>query len=300
MKKGPMRKITRILLSRFVTKRKKDAHKRDFGKILVIGGSKGMTGAAVLAARAALKAGAGLVTVACPSSERKVVAVSLPEAMTFDGGGRAGFFSKSCAGRVLSFAEEGGFDLSLIGPGLSLENEVPDFVVRILKEIRLPLVIDADALNAAALKGIEKIFPLKVPAILTPHPGELKRLVKERAASRLKSAKALKEKTRAVVVAKGLKTLVLCGDEVFENTSGGPSLAKGGSGDVLAGLISGLWGQFKDRGFDAKTAFMSALTGVYLHGLCGDLAAKKLTERCVLAGELLDFLPLAYRKIAKI
>ena len=112
-----MRKITRILLSKFVAKRKKDAHKRDFGKILVIGGSRGMTGAAVLAARAALKAGAGLVTVVCPSSERKVVAVPLPEAMTFDGGGRAGFFSKSCAGRVLSFAEEGGFDwLSIIAP----------------------------------------------------------------------------------------------------------------------------------------------------------------------------------------
>ncbi|MEW6041389.1 MAG: NAD(P)H-hydrate dehydratase, partial [Elusimicrobiota bacterium] len=100
------------------------------------------------------------------------------------------------------------------------------------------------------------------------------------------------------VVLKGHKTVVTDSKEIFTNPSGGPSLAKGGSGDILAGLIAGLWAQNGiSKGFSLKTAFESACLGVYLHGLCGDLAAKKFTERCVLAGELLDFLPEAYRKI---
>lgn len=273
--------------------RRKDAHKGDFGRVLVAAGSRGMTGAAVLAARAALKAGAGLVTVACPESERKIIACALPEVMTFGADCAGGAFTAAAAAQVAAFARKKKIDVLLVGPGLGEKPGARAFARRLLASLDVPAVIDADALNALA----EGPRPLKIKtalSIITPHPGEAARLLGRKVTDRPAAAAALAALTGGTAVLKGPGTLI-CGDgKLYENITGGPALAKGGSGDVLAGLIAGFYAQNGlARGFTPGMAAGSAALAVFLHGLCGDLAAKKLTARCVLAGELLDFLPAA-------
>jgi len=261
-----------------------------------VAGSRGMTGAAVLAAKAALKAGAGLVTVACPASERRLVALALPEAMTFGAASRNGNFALRAAGQVAKLARAKKADLVLIGPGLSAAGATPAFVLKLLKLLRLPAVIDADALNAVAATGV---FPKAfAPGIITPHPGEARRLLGRAVGDRRAAVVALAVLSGGAAVLKGAGTLISDGTSVLENTTGGPALAKGGSGDVLAGLCAGLFAQAGIRGgFSLKTAFESAALAVYLHGAAGDLAAKKFTERGVLASEIIDALPAALRRL---
>lgn len=293
-----IQKITGKFLRPLITKRKKKSHKGDYGKILIVAGSKGMTGAAVLAARAALKAGAGLVTVACPDCEQPVIAAGVPEAMTLPLPSRNGGFALKAAGKLAVFQEEKNYDLILIGPGLSVKDEVPGFVIAVLKKLRLPAVVDADALNALALAGNPGFLKTGAPRIFTPHAGEARRLLNGKKTERNIIIQRLAGLTGGVCVLKGPGTLVSDGRLCLANTTGGPALAKGGSGDILAGLIAGLWAQAgRAKGFSMSTALESAALGVYLHGLCGDLAAEKLTGRCVLAGELLKFLPGAFRTI---
>ena len=303
--------LTAKYLRPLVPAREKDSHKGDHGKALIIAGSRGMTGAAVLAARAALKAGAGLVTVAVPDSEQPVVARSVPEAMTLPLPSKDGAAALKAVREILAFQAEKKYDVCLIGPGLSLKGEAPGFIAALLKKINMPAVVDADALNALAGQyaaccplsrglGFLKGGPSR---IFTPHAGEAARFLRHLPRIRLRRMReAALEKLQALLggicLLKGPGTLVTDGRRLLRNTTGGPALAKGGSGDVLAGLITGLWAQAgRRRGFTPATAFESAALGVYLHGLCGDLAAEKLTSRCVLAGELVDFLPAAFRKL---
>ena len=290
------RKISAAGLRPLLKARSRDSHKGDYGHVLVVAGSRGMTGAAVLAARAALKAGAGLVTVACPDTERRLVALALPEAMTFGAASKNGGFALKAAGQVAALAKAKKADLVLIGPGLSMAGQVPAFVVKFLKALRLPAVIDADALNAVAAAGR---FPeAAAPRIITPHPGEARRLLGAAVSDRPAAAAALAALCGGVAVLKGVGTLISDGASALRNTTGGPALAKGGSGDVLAGLCTGLYVQAGlARGFTLKTAFETAALAVYLHGLAGDLAAKKFTERGVLASELIDALPAALRRL---
>ena len=290
------RKITAGFLKPLLAPRPRVSHKGDYGHVLVVAGSRGMTGAAVLAARAVLKAGAGLVTVACPAPERRLVAPALPEAMTFGAASKNGCFALKAAGQVAKFAAARRVDLVLIGPGLSSSGQAPSFVLRLLKELRLPAVIDADALNAVAAAGaFPKAF---APGIITPHPGEARRLLGAAVADRPAAAAALAAMSGGAAVLKGAGTLISDGVSALENTTGGPALAKGGSGDVLAGLCAGFLVQAGlSRGFSLKTAFESAALAVYLHGLAGDLAARKFTERGVLASEIIEFLPAALRRL---
>jgi len=290
------RKITAGALKPLLGARPRNSHKGDYGHVLVVAGSRGMTGAAVLAARAALKAGAGLVTVACPAPERRLVALALPEAMTFGAASKNGSFALKAAGQVAAFALAKKVDLVLIGPGLSMAGETPAFALKLLAMLRLPAVVDADALNAAAAAGR---FPeAAVPGIITPHPGEARRLLGAAVSDRPAAAAALAVMAGGVAVLKGAGTLVSDGVSVLENPTGGPELAKGGSGDVLAGLCAGFFAQAGlSRGFSLKTAFESAVLAVYLHGLAGALAARKFTERGVLASELIDALPAALRRL---
>lgn len=273
--------------------RRKDSHKGDYGRLLVVAGSRGMTGAAVLAARAALKAGAGLVTVACPETERRLVAAALPEAMTFGAPSKNGAFSLKAASAIAAFSRGKNFDLLLIGPGLSTAGEVPAFVIKLLKLLDLPAVLDADALNAAALRGFPRSAACR---IITPHPGEAARLLGGTIKDRPAAAAALAKLCGGAAVLKGAGTVISDGVSALLNTTGGPELAKGGSGDVLAGLCAGLWAQAGLRSsFTLKTAFESAALAVFLHGRCGELAAKRSTERGVLASELIEELPVALR-----
>lgn len=280
--------------------RRKDSHKGDYGRVLVVAGSRGMAGAAVLAARAALKAGAGLVTVACPESERKTIACALPEAMTFGGTSAAGAFTAGAAAQVAAFAGRNKIDVLLIGPGLGSSPAARAFALKLLRTLALPAVADADALNALARAGFGSFKLAAGPLILTPHPGEAARLLGGKIRNREAAAAALSALCGGVAVLKGAGTLVCLGKRVLRNPTGGPALAKGGAGDVLAGLAAGFFAQAGLKaGFTAEAAFRSAALAVYLHGLAGDLAAEKFTERGVLAGELLDFLPAAIRRIGK-
>ncbi len=289
-------KITARMLRPLLPARGPASHKGDYGRVLVVAGSRGMAGAAVLAARAALKAGAGLVTVSCPESERKIIACAVPEAMVYGASCSGGAFSASASPGVARLAADKKIDVLLIGPGLGSSPGAAAFALKLLKTLRLPAVIDADALNAIAASG--KILRPAYPAIFTPHPGEAARLLRLKITDRAAAALKLSSLTGGIAVLKGAGTLVCSGNKLLLNATGGPALAKGGSGDVLAGLCAGFFAQAGTRlGFTADTAFSSAALAVYLHGLCGDLAAKKFTERCVLAGELADFLPAAIRRV---
>jgi NAD(P)H-hydrate epimerase len=290
--------ITAAYLWPFLPPRCGNTHKGDYGRALIIAGSRGMTGAAVLAARAALKAGAGLVTVACPDSEQPVIACAVPEAMTLPLPSEDGAASLKAADRILAFQKDKKYDVCLIGPGLSLKGETPDFIRVVLKNIGIPVVVDADALNALSRGSAFEAIKARQAGIFTPHAGEALRFFKTPAPEGRELLRKLHALLGGVCLLKGPGTLITDGRKLLRNTTGGPALAKGGSGDVLAGLITGLWAQAgRANGFTAATALQSAALGVYLHGLCGDLAAGMLTQRCVLAGELVKFLPAAFRKV---
>ncbi|MCX5784778.1 MAG: NAD(P)H-hydrate dehydratase [Elusimicrobia bacterium] len=291
-------KLTPSFIKKLLPPREKNTHKGDYGRLLIIAGSKGMTGAAVIAARAALRAGAGLVTLACPDSEQPVMAACAPDVITFPASSSGGVFSLKAAAEILDWQKEKKYDLILIGPGLSIKGQIPDFVINLVHKSGLPAVIDADALNALALTGALELLRKGLPKIITPHEGEAAKLLGGAVEKRSAAALKLAELSGSVVVLKGPKTLVAYDGRLIENNTGGPALAKGGSGDALAGLISGFFAQAGvKKGFTSKTAFESAAAGVYLHGRCGDLAAREFTERCVLASELADFLPEVLRSL---
>ncbi len=292
-----MKNITRAFTGPLLPARRKNSHKGDYGRVLVVAGSRGLAGAAILAARAALKAGAGLLTVACPESERKIIACAVPEAMTFCAACSGGTFSAKAAAEVRAFALAKKIDVILAGPGLGSAPGARAFAARLLSGLRIPSVIDADALNAIASAGFRSFKFPEAPFILTPHPGEASRLLGKKVADRPAAARELADVSGGTTVLKGEGTLVCGGARLMRNTTGGPVLAKGGSGDVLAGLCAGFFAQAGTlRGFSEAEAFGSAALAVYLHGLCGDLAANKFTDRCVLAGELLDQLPEAIKR----
>jgi len=289
-------RITPSFIRNLLPARRKNTGKGDYGRLLIVAGSKGMTGAAAIAAKAALRAGAGLVTLACPDSEQPVLAAALSDIMTLPVSSRAGAFSLKAADEILDWQKRRKYDLLLIGPGLSLKGQVPAFVLKMVRKCALPAVIDADALNALARAGALELLKKGPPKIITPHEGEAARLLGGAVKERPMAACKLAELSGSVAVLKGSKTLIAFGTRLMENPTGGPALAKGGSGDALAGLIAGFFAQAGvKQGFTSKTAFESAALGVYLHGLCGDLAALKLTESCVLASELSDFLPAAIK-----
>jgi NAD(P)H-hydrate epimerase len=245
--------------------RKRDSHKGDFGHVLVVGGAPGKAGAAAMAGLAALRSGAGWVTVACSDVSRLP-----PELMTEPLGG-------------LSLERK---TVVAVGPGLGINGELVSWL---LAEAPVPLVIDADGLNSIAGSDFRG---RGIGTVLTPHPGEMARLLGRPVADRLADARGFAKERNVCLVLKGHRTLVAAPDgNAWINTSGCPALAKAGSGDILTGLIAGLIAQSPA---DVATAVRAA---VWLHGRCGELAAGELTERCVIATDLLRYLPKAIREI---
>ncbi len=251
-------------------RRGRDAHKGSFGHVLLIGGAPGYTGAIAMAARAALRSGAGLVSVRVPEPIYEIVATAAgPEAMVKP-------FNE------FSEIDLTGFDAVLAGPGLTRTPETKAFVERLLVECTVPLVLDADALSVSP----ETIAAAKSPVVLTPHPGEFATLfgttVKQIQADRWTAAREAAKRTGKVIVLKGARTVVAApGKKLAINGTGNPGMAKGGSGDVLAGLLTGLLGQGIEPLQAAKTA-------VWLHGKAGDIAAAKKTEAAMIATDLID------------
>lgn len=271
--------------------RDSDGHKGTYGRVLVVGGSRGMSGSICLTATAALRGGAGLVTAAVPESIQAVVAGYEPSYMTV--GLPAGQDGAVDAVRDVKELVEGR-DAVAVGPGLGQTRQVADLVLSLLNHADCPVVMDADALNVAAEYQILQHSSGNPTTILTPHPGEFARLT-HRSISDVNSrrealAAEFAAANRCVVVLKGAGTVVTDGDRVYVNTTGNPGMATGGSGDVLTGIVAAQVGQ-------GLPPFEAAVLAVYVHGLAGDLAAAEWSQRGLMASDLLCFLGAAWRKI---
>ncbi|HEV1993232.1 MAG TPA: NAD(P)H-hydrate dehydratase [Candidatus Acidoferrum sp.] len=277
-----------------------DAHKGSFGHVLLVCGSLGKSGAAVLAGRGALRAGAGLVTVAAPDVVLPGVAAAQAEYMTeplaSTEAGTASLASLSY-GRF-SRLEEGKSVLG-IGPGLGTHQETQQLIRTVVRDTRLPVVLDADGLNAFVGRSEELCGSEVRPIAITPHPGEMARLLGTSSdavqSNRLRAAQEAARRWNAVVILKGFHTLVAApGGTVFVNASGNAGLAKGGSGDTLTGVLAALTAQFGTRDWARVLAL-----GVYLHGRAAELAARGTDPSGLLAGEVSDALPAARHELLR-
>jgi NAD(P)H-hydrate epimerase len=272
--------------------RRRTAHKGDFGQVLIIAGSVGMTGAACLCAEGALRVGAGLVRVGCPESLNDILEVKLTEAMTFP---LPETYERTLDTRALALILElaEGASVVAIGPGLSRHPDTVLLVQRLVGRMDRPMVIDADALNALA-ETPTLLESSHAPVVLTPHPGEMGRLLgvpaAEVQANRAHFAQLAASRFRSVVALKGAYTLVAePGRPLAINPTGNPGMASGGTGDVLTGAVAGLIAQ-------GLLPFEAACVGAYLHGLAGDLAAARVGEALagqasLVAGDIVSALP---------
>lgn len=296
-----IKKITREEVRSRWPVRPQEANKGSFGRVLVVAGSRTMCGAGFLCAKSALLSGAGLVFWALPQSMQPAFAAALPEVITLPlPETDSGELAAEAFDGMQSFCADRKPSVAVIGPGMG---KSPLFS-RLLTELDLPQIVDADALNFMAAEN-GTVWLHNTPVIYTPHAGEMARLLKTDIArdekSREQQVRALARKTGGVCLFKGAGTLVCAEEElpaVWQNTTGSPALAKAGSGDVLSGVIGGLWAQLgKTAGFDLQSAFSAALCGVYVHGLAGDLAAQARTDYGVLAGDTALQIPAAIKEI---
>lgn len=279
----------------YFMKRKKDAHKGTFGHLFILSGSFGKTGAAVMAGKAALKMGAGLVTVGTPKSCLPIVARSMDELMTEPlPETPEKTLSSDALKKTASLLR--GKDALLIGPGISTHRSTAEFVLSLLPEIKIPVVMDADALNILATEP-EAIKSLPKPAVLTPHPGEFARLVKlstrEVVKNKLELAPQFASEYGVYLVLKSYRTLTATPEgRVYINSTGNPGMATAGSGDVLSGMIASMIIQ-------EKNLLEAVLAAVYVHGLSGDLGAQKLGEKTLVAGDLIRELPRSIKLLSR-
>ena len=282
--------------SKLLPRRKPDTHKGAHGHIFILAGSPGFTGAAYLCSQGALLSGSGLVTLGIPKSLNPIMAVKLTEVMTkLLPETIVGTVSLKAYDEILDFIDK--VNAVAIGPGLSTNKETVRLVQKLITSIKKPIVIDADGLNALA-GNVGLLKKTKSKVVITPHPGEMSRLVgistnevqKDRKAIALKVAKEY----NLTVVLKGYHSVVADpSGKVYINTTGNPGMATGGTGDVLTGMIASFIGQ-------GLSTFDAARLGVYLHGMAGDLAAKDIGEVSLVAGDILRYLPKAIKSKRRI
>lgn len=270
--------------------RQADSNKGTYGRVLVVAGSRGMSGAAVLCGSSALRGGAGLVNVAVPESIWNQAAVGNPCYTTTPLPEEAGLIAAAAEPTLIDLADKN--NVVALGPGLGSGSGITRLVAALLGKTTTPLVLDADGLNA--LEGSTEPLKRSAPLAITPHPGEFGRLIglspAEVQARREELAAPFARQHQLVLVLKGHGTLVTDGSRLYRNTTGNPGLATGGTGDVLTGLIAALAAQ-------GLGLFEAAQLGVHLHGLAGDLARDDLGEQALIATDLLTYLPRAYGKI---
>lgn len=282
--------VIRVTQVPTVPARPVEGHKGTFGKVLVVGGHRGMSGAVGLAGRAALRGGAGLVTVACPRSIQAVVA---GYEMSYTTWGLA----EDEEGRIAGDAVTGILDRAqsasavALGPGLGQSDGLRRLVVSLYTQLQVPMVVDADALNLLATSPRAVWAQPGGPRVLTPHPGEMARFTGQTAAEinadRETLATAFARDKQVTVLLKGAGTVVSDGSHLSINTTGNSGMATGGTGDVLTGLVAALLA-------GGMTAFEAARLGAYLHGLAGDLAATELSQPGLMASDLPDWLARAW------
>jgi len=283
--------VKRITTISALPPRKADAHKGNFGRVLIVAGSKGMSGAAVLCGSAALRSGAGLVTVASPPDAQPIVAAGNPCFMTAAiPQTSAGQFNHHSADAILQLADDA--DVVAIGPGLGNRPDVAELLKALLTALPgMPLVLDADALNVLNLDWLTNHT---VPPVLTPHPGEFARLrnktIAEIQGDRERKAYRFAEMHKIILTLKGHGTIVTDGERIYTNETGNPGMATGGSGDVLTGCIAALIAQ-------RMPSYDAAVLGVWAHGRAGDRVAERIGQTGLIAGDLVSELPLAFRDV---
>lgn len=284
--------ITKDTVGKNLPYRTPDNHKGDFGHLLIIAGSQGMMGAVNLASQGAFAMGAGLVTALVPGSIQPALAGSLPELITKPAGENTqetlGLMSTPDIGESLP-----GKSAVVFGPGMGNNNEVLPLLTWLIEQVQIPLVIDADGLNALA-KDLDVLKNAKAPIILTPHPGEMGRLLQEPTLqiqeNRWERAVFLAEKYGVWVVLKGYKTVIAGPEgELYFNSTGSPALATAGTGDVLSGMIGALLGQVNNIG-------QALCISVYLHGLAGEEVAREKGVISSKAGDVVQALPQIIKK----
>jgi NAD(P)H-hydrate epimerase len=272
-------------------RRELDTHKGDYGHVLVIAGSIGKTGAAVLTATAALRVGCGLVTLAVPQGVHHIIEVKTTEVMSVPlPETEQHTISRAAEGPIFRLAER--MNVVAMGPGLTTHPETSQLINNVVTGVEVPLVADADAINALPLASLKYT---RAPLIITPHPGELARLLdvptSEIQASRLEAVQKTAEACHTYVVLKGNRTLIADPKgEVYINPTGNPGMATAGTGDVLTGMIAGLLAQ-------GLNPLQASTAGVYIHGLAGDLAAMDKGERGLLASDVLECIPKALQQV---
>jgi NAD(P)H-hydrate epimerase len=276
-----------------------DSNKGNFGRVLIVAGSRGMSGAAILCASAALRGGAGLVKVAVPEGVLPIVAAANPCYLTAPlPQDEHGQLADRAQAELFALAEAN--DVLALGPGLGRSSAITTLVSAVLTQAvvsavltqaKIPTILDADGLNALQ-HHTERLKDHSAPLILTPHPGEFARLLDSDVPTVQGQRQELAVRFAAdhgvVLVLKGAGTIVTDGRRVYRNTTGNPGMATGGTGDVLTGLIAALLGQKLEP-------FAAAQLGVHLHGLAGDMARDELGEVSLIASDLLDYLPRALR-----
>lgn len=256
------------------------AHKGDFGRVLLLCGSRGYTGAAALAAMGALRTGAGLVYLGVPESIYAIEAVKLWEPVVFPLPEEDGMLSREAAADVARLLPK--MDAVMIGPGLGRSAGTLAVLERVLEDFSGPVVADADGINLLS-QHKDMVRGRTGPTILTPHEGEFRRLA-DLGEDRQQAAAALAQELGCVLVLKGHRTIITDGERCYENTTGNPGMAVGGSGDVLAGMIVSLLGQ-------KMPAMEAAAVAVWLHGAAGDRCARELGQYGMLPTDMLQILP---------
>lgn len=258
-----------------------DGHKGTYGKILLLCGSRGYTGAAALAAMGALRSGAGLVFLAVPESIYEIEAVKLTEPVIYPLPDSNGTYSISANSQVLHLIE--GKDAVLVGPGIGQSEGSLAVVQTVLEHYTGPVVLDADGINV--LKAHKNVLRSRTsPTILTPHDGEFQRFGGVLTENRIESASALAKEYGVIVLLKGHRTVITDGEKTYLNTTGNPGMATGGSGDVLAGMITSLLGQ-------GLPALEAAACGAWLHGAAGDICAREIGQYGMLPSDMVSVLP---------
>ncbi len=280
-------------IKRKLPARVKDSNKGDYGKVFIIAGSTGLTGAAVLAASAALRSGTGLITVGIPKSLNVIMEAKLTEVMSIpleDEG--KGVLSLKCVSQIIEKLNK--TDALVFGPGLSTNTAILAILTDILKQSDVPIIIDADGINALA-RNINVLEERKCPVVITPHPAEMSRLtglsIQKIQENRIKVAQDFAKQWKITVVLKGARTIIACPNgDIFINCTGNAGMATGGMGDVLSGIIASLIGQ----GMDEENA---AVVGVYLHGVAGDVCSEDIGQHGLIPTDVIERLPMVFRQL---
>lgn len=295
--------IDRETASELIPPRPLHSHKGDYGHVLVLAGSIGKTGAAIMCTKAAMRSGAGLVTIAVPNSLMDVFQSKVTEEMTLplpDSG--TGMLSKKALESILAFIPN--VDVIAVGPGIGVSEDTEKIVHELIQNSTVPLIIDADGINSLCKNKKAEPYHIlkraKAPVVLTPHPGEMARLIQRSEElknkiekDKINTAISFSKKSGAYLVFKGMPTIIAEPEgRAFVNTTGNPGMATAGTGDILTGIIAALTGQ-------GLSPLDASILGVYLHGLSGDIAAKQTGEHSLVATDIIDFLPYAFIELNK-